>query len=67
MHTPVLRDYFLSDSHKCFFDTMQSQCVVCELGDLFQQVFILKEGVALYKKYRLFVKEFENEMEWRLI
>ena len=38
VHTPVLRDYFLSDSHKCYSDAIQSQCVVCELGNLFQQV-----------------------------
>lgn len=38
VHTPVLRDYFLSDSHKCYTDAMQAQCVVCELGNLFQQV-----------------------------
>ena len=41
VHTPVLRDYFLSDSHKCYSDSMQSQCVVCELGNLFQQVCIV--------------------------
>ncbi len=36
VHTPVLRDFFLSDSHKCFSESMQ--CVVCELGNVFQQV-----------------------------
>ncbi len=38
VHTPVLRDYFLSDSHKCFNESVHTQCVVCELGNLFQQV-----------------------------
>ena len=38
VHTPVLRDFFLSDSHKCYSQSMQSQCVVCELGNLFQEV-----------------------------
>ena len=37
-HTPVLRDYFLSDRHRCFLDTMQQRCVVCEMGNLFQEV-----------------------------
>ena len=38
VHTPVLRDFFLSDNHRCFSEAVQSQCVVCELGNLFQQV-----------------------------
>ena len=37
-HTPILRDYFLSDRHRCFLDTMQQRCVVCEMGNLFQEV-----------------------------
>ena len=38
VHTPVLRDYFLSDGHRCFSEAAQEQCVVCEMGNLFQQV-----------------------------
>lgn len=38
VHTPVLRDYFLSDGHRCYSEAAQDQCVVCELGNLFQQV-----------------------------
>ena len=38
VHTPVLRDYFLSDCHRCYSESMQQQCVVCEMGNLFQQV-----------------------------
>ncbi len=38
VHTPVLRDYFLSDGHRCYSEAAQAQCVVCELGNLFQQV-----------------------------
>ena len=38
VHTPVLRDYFLSDGHRCYSEAMQQQCVVCEMGNLFQQV-----------------------------
>lgn len=39
VHTPVLRDYFLSDGHRCYSDGMQKQCVVCEMGNLFQQFY----------------------------
>lgn len=39
VHTPVLRDYFLSDKHRCYSDAMQRQCVVCEMGNLFQQFY----------------------------
>jgi ubiquitin carboxyl-terminal hydrolase 22/27/51 len=38
-HTPILRDYFLSDRHRCFLDTMQQRCVVCEMGNLFQEFY----------------------------
>lgn len=35
-HTPLLRDFFLSDRHKC---QMQSDsCLVCEMSQLFQEV-----------------------------
>lgn len=37
-HTPVLREFFLSDQHKCEPETLKSQCVVCEIVQLFQQV-----------------------------
>lgn len=39
VHTPVLRDYFLSDCHRCYSESMQQQCVVCEMGNLFQQFY----------------------------
>jgi len=39
VHTPVLRDYFLSDGHRCYSETLQQQCVVCEMGNLFQQFY----------------------------
>ncbi|CAJ1081188.1 ubiquitin carboxyl-terminal hydrolase 22-like [Xyrichtys novacula] len=36
-HTPLLRDFFLSDRHKC---EMQSiSCLVCEMSQLFQEFY----------------------------
>ena len=35
-HTPLLRDYFLSDQHVCNGD--KDQCIVCEVGSVFQEV-----------------------------
>jgi len=37
-HTPVLREFFLSDQHKCEPESLKAQCVVCEIVQLFQQV-----------------------------
>lgn len=39
IHTPVFRDFFLSDKHKCYSESVQKQCVVCEMGNLFQQFY----------------------------
>lgn len=41
IHTPLLRDYFLSDRHDCTFEATGSngeekQCIVCEMSRLFQ-------------------------------
>ena len=36
IHTPLLRDYFLSDRHDCFFQGEKEQCIVCEVARLFQ-------------------------------
>ena len=38
-HTPLLRDYFLSDQHVCSGD--KDQCIVCEVGSVFQEVHIV--------------------------
>lgn len=35
-HTPLLRDYFLSDQHVCTGE--RDQCIVCEVGSVFQEV-----------------------------
>ena len=45
-HTPLLRDYFLSDRHICRMnsacngsgDDSQAECLVCEMAHLFQEV-----------------------------
>lgn len=39
-HTPLLRDFFLSDRHKC--EMQSNSCLVCEMSQLFQEV---KESV----------------------
>jgi hypothetical protein len=36
IHTPLLRDFFLSDRHDCFFQGDSEQCLVCEVSRLFQ-------------------------------
>lgn len=35
IHTPVLRDYFLSDRHNCKL----ASCVVCEINNIFQEFY----------------------------
>ena len=40
-HTPLLRDYFLSDQHVCSGD--KDQCIVCEVGSVFQEVHVLQK------------------------
>ncbi|XP_017782098.1 PREDICTED: LOW QUALITY PROTEIN: ubiquitin carboxyl-terminal hydrolase nonstop [Nicrophorus vespilloides] len=37
MHTPLLRDYFLSERHKC--NGLPGTCLVCELSRLFQEFY----------------------------
>ncbi|XP_067932350.1 ubiquitin carboxyl-terminal hydrolase 22-like [Watersipora subatra] len=38
-HTPLLRDFFLSDKHNCQMMTHSQQCLVCELSRLFQEFY----------------------------
>lgn len=38
VHTPLLRNYFLSDRHICTF-TGADQCIVCEIDRIFQESF----------------------------
>ncbi|XP_035510988.1 ubiquitin carboxyl-terminal hydrolase 22-like [Morone saxatilis] len=37
-HTPLLRDFFLSDRHKC--EMQSNSCLVCEMSQLFQEASI---------------------------
>lgn len=39
-HTPLLRDFFLSDRHICQFQDEPGRCLVCEISRLFQEVCI---------------------------
>ncbi len=39
IHTPLLRDYFLSDRHICMLEDGPEQCIVCEMSRLFQVRF----------------------------
>ncbi|RVE55648.1 hypothetical protein OJAV_G00234070 [Oryzias javanicus] len=36
-HTPLLRDFFLSDRHQC--EMASSSCLVCEMSQLFQEFY----------------------------
>ncbi|KAK1793810.1 hypothetical protein P4O66_001536 [Electrophorus voltai] len=38
-HTPLLRDFFLSDRHKC--EMQANSCLVCEMSQLFQEFYLL--------------------------
>ncbi|CAB3372912.1 Hypothetical predicted protein [Cloeon dipterum] len=38
-HTPLLRDYFLSDRHVCQFSDRPDHCLVCEVARLFQEFY----------------------------
>ncbi|XP_032816859.1 ubiquitin carboxyl-terminal hydrolase 22-like [Petromyzon marinus] len=37
-HTPLLRDFFLSDRHRCEMESPES-CLVCEMSRLFQEFY----------------------------
>ncbi|KAF8771980.1 ubiquitin carboxyl-terminal hydrolase 22-like [Argiope bruennichi] len=38
VHTPLLRDYFLSDKHTCLLKD-SSECIVCEMYIIFQEFY----------------------------
>ena len=44
-HTPLLRDFFLSDRHRCEMQS-PSSCLVCEMSSLFQEVRAAASGVG---------------------
>ena len=48
-HTPLLRDFFLSDRHICQFQDEPGRCLVCEISRLFQEVL-----VQIIFKYTIF-------------
>ncbi|GBM38657.1 Ubiquitin carboxyl-terminal hydrolase 22 [Araneus ventricosus] len=51
MHNPVLRDFFLSDKHKCFIKD-PDPCLMCEMFVLFQEFY---SGITLpYDPMRFF-------------
>ena len=40
IHTPIFRDYFLSDRHICLYEgDRHGQCIVCEVSRLFQEFY----------------------------
>ncbi|RLV93314.1 hypothetical protein DV515_00013461, partial [Chloebia gouldiae] len=50
-HTPLLRDFFLSDRHKCEMQS-PSSCLVCEMSTLFQELFLSLSGKEFYSGHR---------------
>lgn len=51
IHTPHLKDYFLTDQHRCSnFSLPNSQCLMCELANTFQEFY--KGDVTPYKPHR---------------
>ncbi|CAO1426663.1 unnamed protein product [Diamesa hyperborea] len=44
IHTPILRDYFLSDRHNC---DRPLTCLVCEVSKLFQEFYSSEKGAPI--------------------
>nr|XP_054763519.1 LOW QUALITY PROTEIN: uncharacterized protein LOC129270142 [Lytechinus pictus] len=50
-HTPLLRDFFLSDKHHCDNERSREQCLVCEMTRVFQEFY---SGIrSVHIPYRL--------------
>ncbi|KAK2714746.1 ubiquitin carboxyl-terminal hydrolase 22-like [Artemia franciscana] len=50
IHTPLLRDYFLSDRHMCRLPEKSDSCLVCEVSRLFQEFYTGKKNpLSLHK------------------
>ena len=47
-HTPMLRDYFLSDKHLCLAPD-PDHCLACQINSLFQQVWAAEVGATLLR------------------
>lgn len=45
MHTPMLRNYILSDQHVCPFVKQPTHCIICEISRIYQQAYALKVNV----------------------
>ncbi|CAL1273700.1 unnamed protein product [Larinioides sclopetarius] len=56
MHNPLLRDFFLSDKHKCFKKKPDS-CLMCEMFILFQEFY---SGITLPFNPMNFFKELQK-------
>ncbi|KHN79218.1 Ubiquitin carboxyl-terminal hydrolase 22 [Toxocara canis] len=51
VHTPHLKDYFMTDQHRCLTPSHpNSQCLMCELSNTFQEFY--KGDVTPYKPHR---------------
>uniref|UniRef100_A0A0N5AAC7 Ubiquitin carboxyl-terminal hydrolase n=1 Tax=Syphacia muris TaxID=451379 RepID=A0A0N5AAC7_9BILA len=51
IHTPHLKDYFLTDQHHCSsYSLPNSQCLMCELATTFQEFY--KGDITPYKPHR---------------
>lgn len=48
-HTPLLRDFFLSDRHICQFQDEPGRCLVCEISRLFQEVWLVQHPVTIFR------------------
>uniref|UniRef100_W5M1Q4 Ubiquitin carboxyl-terminal hydrolase n=1 Tax=Lepisosteus oculatus TaxID=7918 RepID=W5M1Q4_LEPOC len=51
-HTPLLRDFFLSDRHKC--EMQSNSCLVCEMSQLFQEDFFFYSHHLCLHEYMLY-------------
>lgn len=58
-HTPLLRDFFLSDRHKC--EMQSNSCLVCEMSQLFQEVWCT---VFIYMGLEVCQEKKESVLFW---
>lgn len=59
-HTPLLRDFFLSDRHKC--EMQSNSCLVCEMSQLFQEVW--RTGFRPYAWVCFITRRTESSRSW---
>lgn len=64
-HTPLLRDYFLSDQHKCQMTRDSQQCLVCEMSRLFQEV-LHHFGFNIHNKHSVSLITFSSNGSFTL-